>query len=69
MKQINIILFFAFFSLGNLSGFLVGDYGARILIKRQAIEHGLAHYHPKTGEWQWGPVVGYLEAEELLPKK
>lgn len=21
--------------------------------KQQAIDHGYAHYHPQTGEWQW----------------
>ena len=41
------------FALGSLLAVILGSVITEGRFKREAVERGVARYHPVTGEWEW----------------
>lgn len=46
---------------------IIGSSAGVYMMQREAIDQGFAHYHGKTGNWQWGVSSDIMIAEPLPP--
>lgn len=69
MKKLILISMLACVAAGGYCGFHIGAFMNTRSMQSEAVEHGFAQYHPKTGDWQWGVYTSGIDIEGSLPEE
>lgn len=68
MKKLVLTLAVACVAAGGYCGYHAGAFMQERAMQTQAVEHGFAYYHPRTGQWQWGVAMDSVDLSLSLPK-
>lgn len=70
MKSLQIIVPLALLGIGLMAGSFHGKYVQKRDMQKEAIQAGVAYYHPKTKAFTWDKYNLMIvdKIEELLPK-